>query len=228
METSTSSIIYTTKSKRQTTPSDVRVKLDPAFNRKKMERLEKDIAETWKRRLAELPSLFNGSKFRLHSIEEKGETLTLNMGTTCYKDFQGTNLSKDLLILQSQGLSDHDDSQAYMSDALGVGALVLTADDHMVLLYRSKNCGEDTELWDRPGGHSEPKNLVGPIPAEEIDLSELKEDAVVEELFNSITEEVISEVNIPADSLEQPGILGIHRSHLSGGKPNVEFLMNLL
>jgi hypothetical protein len=53
----------------------------------------------------------------------------------------------------------------------------------------------------------------------------MKEEAVIEELFNSITEEVISEVNIPASSLEPPGILGIHRSHLSGGKPNVEFLI---
>ncbi|XP_053407924.1 uridine diphosphate glucose pyrophosphatase NUDT22-like [Mercenaria mercenaria] len=225
MEASTSSVIYTTKSKGQTTPSDVRVKFDHAYNRKKMASIEKDIEDIWKRRLAEIPSLFNGTKFRLHSVEEKGETLTLNMGITCYKDFQGTNLSEDVLSLQGRGLCDYDDSQAYMSDALGVGALVQTADDHIVLLFRSRNCGEETERWDRPGGHSEPKNLVGPIQSDEIDLLELKGDAVVEELFNSIVEEVISEVNIPADTLEQPGILGIQRSNLSGGKSNVEFLI---
>lgn len=69
------------------------------------------------------------------------------------------------------------------------------------------------------------QNLVGAVEAEEINLSSLKEEAVIKELFDSITEEVISEVNIPADSLEPPGILGIHRSNLSGGKPNVEFLI---
>lgn len=157
MQTPTSSIIFTTKSKNQTSPSDVEVKLDPSYNRKRMESLEHDIQDTWKRRLNELPSLFNGTKFRLHSVEENGDKVTLNIGITCYRDFQGTNLSKDILLLQSQGLCDHDDSQAYMSDALGVGALVQTADNHMVLLFRSKNCGEDTELWDRPGGHAEPK-----------------------------------------------------------------------
>ena len=152
-----SSIIYSTKLKEQTCPTNVKVKLDPAFNRKTLPILEQEIEETWKRRLAELPSLFNGTKFRLHSVEELGDSLNLNLGITCYKDFQGSNLSKDLLILQSQGLCDHDDSQAYLSDALGVGALVQTVDDYMVLLYRSKHCGEDTEMWDRPGGHPEPK-----------------------------------------------------------------------
>ena len=157
MDPSSSSIIYSTKLKEQTCPTNVKVKLDPAFNRKTLPILEQEIEETWKRRLAELPSLFNGTKFRLHSVEELGDSLNLNLGITCYKDFQGSNLSKDLLILQSQGLCDHDDSQAYLSDALGVGALVQTVDDYMVLLYRSKHCGEDTEMWDRPGGHPEPK-----------------------------------------------------------------------
>lgn len=157
MQTDTSSIIFSTKSKRQTRPCDVKVKLDPVYNRKQTDSLENAIQDTWKRRLDELPSLFNGTKFRLHSVEENDDTLKLNMGITCYRDFQGTNVSKDVLFLQSQGLCDYDDSQAYMSDALGVGALVQTVDDHMVLLYRSRNCGEDTELWDRPGGHPEPK-----------------------------------------------------------------------
>lgn len=225
METAANSIIYTTNSKDLTRPSDIKVQLDPKYNRKEKKDLEDNIEQIWRNRLTELPSMFNGTKFRLHSIEEKDNILLLNMGVTCYKDFQGTNLSKNALVLQSEGLCDHDNSQAYQSDALGVGALIQTSDNHMVLLYRSKNCGEDVELWDRPGGHPEPKNIVGKIPMDEIDLTSLSHDAVIEELFSSITEEVISEVNIPAESLEPPGILGIHRSNLNSGKPNVEFLV---
>lgn len=160
MEIPTNTIIFNTKVKTLTTPSDVRLKLNPAYNRKKSVNLENDIEEIWKRRCAELPSLFNETKFRLHSTEVEGNILTLNLGITCYRDFQGTNLSKNVLTLQSEGLCEHDDSQAYMSDALGVGALVHTTDDFMVLLFRSKNCGEDIKLWDRPGGHSEPKVTI--------------------------------------------------------------------
>ncbi|XP_052269344.1 uridine diphosphate glucose pyrophosphatase NUDT22-like [Dreissena polymorpha] len=113
----------------------------------------------------------------------------------------------------------------YLSDALGVGAVVVTKDDHIVLLFRSKNCGEDVNLWDRPGGHCEPKVLVGNIPIEEIDISAMDPKDVTRELFNSIVEEIISEVNIPIEKLSPPGILGVHRSNLNGGKPNVEFLV---
>ncbi|KAL4238646.1 UDP-sugar diphosphatase [Mactra antiquata] len=225
MESGTNSIIYTTKCKNLTTPDSVKVKLSKEYNRKLSPTLEEEIESIWKRRLAELPSLFNGTKFRLHSVEEDQSLIILNLGVTCYKDFQGTNLSSDVLVLQSQGLCDHDDSQAYMCDALGVGALVMTSDDHIVLIFRSKNCGEDTEMWDRPGGHAEPTNIVGRIPVEDIDLSSMSEDAVIKEIYQSIIEEVVSEVNLPQDSLQSPVIIGIHRSNLNGGKPNVEFLV---
>lgn len=157
MASAANTFIFTTQSQELTLPENVNIKLDAKYNRKIKAYLESDIDSIWKERLAVLPTMFNGTKFRLHSVEEKGSEIQLNIGITCYRDFQGTNLSSDVLVLQSQGLCDHDDSQAYMSDALGVGALVLTSDNHIVLLYRSKNCGEDINLWDRPGGHPEPK-----------------------------------------------------------------------
>lgn len=225
METAANSFLFTTKSRELTGPSDIRVILDPKYNRRTSRELEESIDQIWNKRLAELPSMFNGTKFRLHSVAEKDDKLFWHMGVSCYKDFQGTNLSDNALVLQSQGLSDFDDSQTYMSDALGVGALVLTVDDHMVLLFRSKNCGEDIGLWDRPGGHPEPKNIIGKIPMEYIDLASMSEDAVVKEVFQSIIEEVKSEVNLPEEFLEPPRILGLHRSNLNAGKPNVEFLV---
>lgn len=157
MASTANTIIYSTPSKDMTVEKNIIINLDPEFNRKETPQLQKDIDEIWNKRLEVLPSMFNGTKFRLYSIEEKGTDVQLNIGITCYKDFQGTNLSERVLELQSQGLCEHDDSQVYMSDALGVGALVLTSDSHVVLLFRSKNCGEDIHLWDRPGGHPEPK-----------------------------------------------------------------------
>ena len=165
MLTAANSLLYATRIKDMTSESDVEVHLDPTYNRQKLpDNGEVAIEETWKEKLSANSTLFNGTKFRLNSIEEKDSKLILNVGITDYKDFQGTNLSKDALDLQSKGLCDHDNSQAYMSDALGVGALVLTRDDFVVLLFRSKRCGEDTELWDRPGGHPEPKVGLDPFP----------------------------------------------------------------
>lgn len=60
---------------------------------------------------------------------------------------------------------------------------------------------------------------------EEVNLRSMDPDAVRAELFNSIIEEVVSEVNLPAEMLEPARLLGFHRSNLNGGKPNAEFLV---
>ena len=153
------SIIYSTHSPELLVPQRLHVTLNVKNNRKKLpDEQEQEIETTWKARKEKIPTLFNGTKFRLESLQEfEDDVLTLNLGVTCYKDFQGTNLSENALLLQSQGLVDHDNSQAYMSDAVGVGALVQTLDNYIVMLFRSDKCGEDTGLWDRPGGHPEPK-----------------------------------------------------------------------
>lgn len=70
--------------------------------------------------------------------------------------------------------------------------------------------------------------IVGKLTMEEIDLHAMDLVAVRSELFNSAVEEVISEVNIPAEHLEPARILGFHRSNLNGGKPNAEFLVKFV
>jgi len=42
-----------------------------------------------------------------------------------------------------------------MSDALGVGAFVESADETVVLLKRGEHLAEAAGLWDIPGGHPE-------------------------------------------------------------------------
>lgn len=221
------SILYSTHSPDLLVPQRLHVNLSSKNNRRKLpDEQEQDIQTTWTARREHNPTLFNGTKFRLECLQEfEGDLLSLNLGVTCYKDFQGTNLSENALLLQSQGLCDHDNSQAYMSDAVGVGALVQTLDDHMVILFRSEKCGEDTGLWDRPGGHPEPKKIVGRVKMKDIDVDKMPSDAVVREIYHSITAEVVEEVNIPESKMDEPRILGICRNNLTAGKPNIEFLI---
>ncbi|KAL3873430.1 hypothetical protein ACJMK2_036549 [Sinanodonta woodiana] len=221
-------IIFATKSGHLTDKSKVKISLDKSYNRQILpSKQEENIDTIWKKRLHENPTLFNGTKFRLQSAQynESDMNLHLNMGVTCYKDFLGTNWSPDALSLQSLGLERHDDSQAYLSDALGVGALLRTADDKMIILKRSDQCGEDQGKWDRPGGHAEPKEVYGDIPMEMIELNPSSSEAVVKELFSSIIGEVVDEVNIPAQYLDEPKIIGLFRNTLNTGKPNMEFIV---
>lgn len=44
-----------------------------------------------------------------------------------------------------------------MSDALGVGAFLESADNKVVFLKREKHLAEAAGLWDIPGGHPEPQ-----------------------------------------------------------------------
>ena len=47
--------------------------------------------------------------------------------------------------------------QAYMSDALGVGAFLESSDGQVVLMKRGEHLAEAPGLWDIPGGHPEPQ-----------------------------------------------------------------------
>ena len=140
--------------------NQVSVRLSSEYNRKKLPvHLEKNISKIWSEHLTGNPRLWNGTKFRMDSLEEKsdGNGVTFNLGITCYKDFIGTNWSPNAEELLRLGQQDHNNSQAYMSDAFGVGSLVRTADECFILLRRSEHCGEAVGLLDIPGGHPEPK-----------------------------------------------------------------------
>ena len=138
----------------------LRVVLSADFNRKTLPAPhEKHVSQIWDLRVKMNPKLYNGTKFRIDSVktnEEEG-TVIFNLGISDYKDFIGTNWSPDAKKYRSYGQRDFDNTQAYLSDALGVGSLVRTADNHVVLLRRSEHCGEAVGLLDIPGGHPEPK-----------------------------------------------------------------------
>lgn len=137
----------------------VSVSLSRNFDRKLLPgRFETNVDMVWETRTEQNPKLWNGTKFRIDSVSLAEDQVTpiFNLGITCYKDFIGTNWSPDAKLYHTLGKENHGNEQAYMSDALGVGALVQTTDDCAILLRRSQHCGEAVGLWDIPGGHPEP------------------------------------------------------------------------
>lgn len=142
---------------------NLEVSLSDDYNRKKLPpEFESKIEETWREKATKNTTLYNGTKFRLDSItgNEHSKKVIFNLGITCYKDFIGSNWSPNAKLYCSLGSSEHGNSQAYLSDALGVGALLETKDSFVVLLKRSLSCAEAPGLWDIPGGHPEPKVCV--------------------------------------------------------------------
>ncbi|XP_069750038.1 uridine diphosphate glucose pyrophosphatase NUDT22 [Narcine bancroftii] len=139
------------------TQEQVRAELSPAYNRRTIPAHERKIASIWEQRRQKNPRLFNGSKFRFHSAELRGGALALRLGLTCYRDYLGTNWAAEAPWLRRQGLADGGNSQAYLAEPLGVGAMVLTADRCFVFLRRSEEVAEAAGLVDIPGGHPEPK-----------------------------------------------------------------------
>ena len=69
------------------------------------------------------------------------------------------------------------------------------------------------------------QKIVGRLKMNEINVDKMPSDAVVREIYRSITAEVVEEVNIPESKLDEPRILGIARNNLTAGKPNIEFLI---
>ncbi|XP_064603387.1 uridine diphosphate glucose pyrophosphatase NUDT22-like [Liolophura sinensis] len=205
-----------------------RVILSRENNRKRLPpQFEDSIDKVWDTRVQQNNLLFNGSKFRVASIDVNSEGRTiLNLGLTCYKDFIGTNWSPDAKWFQELGRRHHGNSQAFMSDALGVGALVLTSDNHVILQRRSENCGEAGGLWDVPGGHAEPEEIVGKVDISDMDPGDLPASDVCNEVFDSILREVRDEVNIPLCDLDDPKLIGVARNTTSAGRPSLEFLVS--
>ena len=75
----------------------------------------------------------------------------LNLGLTDYKSF---------ICTQQQNLPDEIRqyiTEDNLSHPLGVGCLLITSDDYIVLIKRSSACIDLPNTYDIPGGHAEPK-----------------------------------------------------------------------
>lgn len=67
---------------------------------------------------------------------------------------------------------------------------------------------------DRAGGHPEPDKVTGDSPHRYRD-----------EIFDSVLDEIVSEINVPRESLDDPLLLGIVRSIDRHGRPSAEFVV---
>ncbi|XP_052058476.1 uridine diphosphate glucose pyrophosphatase NUDT22-like [Mytilus californianus] len=195
------------------------------FNRNILPELETDIDDIWSDRLKKNPKLYNATKFRLDTTELNANKVKLNIGITSYKDFIGTNWSPNAKELQNKGETIFNNPQGFMSDALGVGALLLSSDNYVTFQMRSLDCGEACGMWDIPGGHAEPKEIVGKKPMSEIEIDDIDPEKITNEIYDSILREVVDEVNIPMNCLSDPLLMGICRNNTSAGRPSAEFLI---
>lgn len=89
--------------------------------------------------------------------QQSGPLLTLRLGLTCYKDYLGTNWSCQAAELCQLGEAEFRDPLALLAQPLGVGAVLCTDDNQVVLIRRSQKVAEAGGLLDIPGGHPEPK-----------------------------------------------------------------------
>ncbi|CAF1129702.1 unnamed protein product [Adineta ricciae] len=178
--------------------------------------IQKKLDERWNQLLADTKPgrvLFNESKFRLHSIETKAidehtNEFVLKLGLTDYKSFICTQQQKLPDDIRQHITEDH------LSHPLGVGCLLITSDDKIVLIKRNSNCVDSPNLYDLPGGHPEPKNAK----------SYSKQD-IIEEIRLSTIAECVDETNVDRTTLLVDSfffILIITRNLNQHGRPAVE------
>lgn len=60
---------------------------------------------------------------------------------------------------------------------------------------------------------------------DEIQFSDLSEENVVREIYDSILKEVVDEVNVPMTSLSQPNIIGVAQNLSAAKRPSAEFII---
>ncbi|XP_076324506.1 uridine diphosphate glucose pyrophosphatase NUDT22-like [Tachypleus tridentatus] len=134
------------------------------YNRMKHPSSENLIDNHWEVQKKKNPTLFNGLKFRFHTVHtvlgsnESELKIQLLLGLTSYKEFLGTCCSPLTEKFLEDGKKDFDDHWAYMSQSLGIGALVETTNHDFIFIKRSHNCGEYPGFLDQPGGHPEPED----------------------------------------------------------------------
>ncbi|XP_064103181.1 uridine diphosphate glucose pyrophosphatase NUDT22-like [Macrobrachium nipponense] len=199
------------------------------FARKNNSNIDKQINHIWKEKTSVNNRLYNKSKFRLSRWSIAEETWVLDVGLTNYKDLCGTNHAPNRKSIEERGLEDFGDSQAYLSMAIGVGILLMTCDDCLVVTRRAAWTGEYPGMLDRPGGHPEPDLVLTPEGKLKPDLQGHLgvNDAVMDEIWNSVIQEVEDELGIDKGKLEEVRFIGLTANISHGGRPSLEFFARL-
>ncbi|CAL1400636.1 unnamed protein product [Linum trigynum] len=206
-------------------PSQLSVVFDRSYDRipHPNAELEDSIGQIWEDRVQGNSSLFNGKKYRYggYSLRDGGDAKgvshpCLHLGSTDYRTFVGTNLNP--LWENFLALSEDDVIKCqHTASPLGNGAIVVTADNEIVVLRRSDNVGEFPGHFVFPGGHPEPDEVVLATSQNGQDFVSIEElhKKISEEIFDSIAREVVEEIGVPATSLSTPVFIGLSRRILN-------------
>lgn len=196
------------------------------YNRQLHPEFEDQIKKLWESKINENKRLYNMSKFRLKSASTyttNEAMIHLNIGLTDYRDTVCTNHLSSLSELHTFGEQTYDDVHACFGDAIGVGGIVVTEDNFIILQKRSDWVAESKGCFDTPGGHAEPEEMIKKLSTTLSDVFNIKSEDVVFELFHSFIREVRDEVNVPESSLSWPLLLAITRNKVYGSKPGMIF-----
>ncbi|XP_071540899.1 uridine diphosphate glucose pyrophosphatase NUDT22-like [Panulirus ornatus] len=203
-------------------------KFEPSNHRQTSADLEEQINKVWETKCAQNPRLYNGSKFRLNGWKVSRGKWILNIGLTSYKDLCGTNLSPNSQWIQEKGTKNFGNPQAYMSDPVGVGLVLITSDGFLVLTRRAYWTGEYPGALDVPGGHPEPQRIFkddGTLKPE-FGASNV-DDVVLQEVWSSAAQEAVDELGVSREQMSELTFLGIDLNMDAGGRPSLGFYARL-
>ncbi|MDQ7053291.1 MAG: hypothetical protein Q9P14_10495 [candidate division KSB1 bacterium] len=176
----------------------------PVLDRGDPADLHPEIDIFWQRKLAENPALFNGRLAALVNAVQRNRQLELTLGITSYRYLLFSNAHAEAWRSSGQ--------QHRLSRALGISAVVETADDRMLLMQRSQTVGEYPDRLDVFGGH--------------IDIPEQPSASHPPDVVLAIREELRHELGITAAAIRHECCIGLaENSH--NCKPELIFWTRL-
>lgn len=154
--------------------------------------IERLITEQWERRLVQAQQtgqmLFNGALARYVSHHVADDSLHITVGSTCYRDFVGTNLYNNHRVDE---LGWHR-----FGNPLGTTGLLITADDQIILGRRSQRVAFHGGYLHTIGGALEMQDIDDPA---DIDA------------FAALLRELGEEVALAADEITATHCMGLIR-----------------
>jgi len=147
--------------------------------------------------------LFNGALCRLEKFGAEHGNLHLSFSRTCYRDLLFSNANTAELIAT---LGENSPARA-----LGISAVIETADGFLPIIRRSAHIGEAPGGLDIIGGHIHPdEHARHGVP----------------EVFAAIKDEIHAELGVPHDMLEDCRCIGL-TENFRHRKPELAFFLRL-
>ena len=136
-------IILTTQNGKPCSRDQITAIFSYKFNCFSNDFIEEKVNAIWEEKCNSNNRLYNRSKFRFSGLSYNDQII-FEIGLTSYKELMGTNCKREFgLELVHLGKKDHSNASAYLSNALGVGALLITKDGFVVFIKRAMWTGEE-------------------------------------------------------------------------------------